>query len=844
MDKIAKEKIEQSFEKKDFHSALESLSGSPQSKPPEQATPTSDSMPDTQDTSLKPCEPESLTEEIATRQALKSVIQHYHQTLLNTPSALAYLQARGLNHPEMLETFQIGYSNRTLSKIIPVNEPGEKNAVRELLKQKGLLKERGSEHFDAYLTFPIYKRNGELGEIYGRRLRSKEGCTDHLYLPGQHQGIFNFNAIGRDQPLILCEAIIDALTFWVQGFRHVTAAFGINGFTPEMREYCQRQLVKIIYLAYDNDEAGNNAANKLAAELLAAGFQVERLLLPQGQDVNAFACASAAPQKALAELLACRQAYQPAVVRGSARASLLAGKSELRWRGQDVETEYDSRLYRLRGLEKITALDHLKIQIRVSLKETFFMDTLDLVSNRQRQTFIKEAAAELGCEESLIKQDLGKLLLAVETCAEESLSRKETASNKEQLPAMTEAEQEAALAFLKAPDLLEQILKDFESIGLVGEETNKLVGYLVSISRKLEDPLGALIQSSSAAGKTALMDAVLALTPPEDYQRWTTISEKALYYAEENQLRHKVLAFAEDEGAESADYALKNLLSDKFLKIATAVKDPNSGEFKMQDKEVYGPASMLVTTTAAEINEELLNRFIRLTVEESREQTALIHQKQRHAKTLAGLREKELRELVKQKHHNAQRLLRPLYILNPYEEQLTFMTDYLRNRRDNAKYLTLIEAVTLLQQYQRPLKQIEIEGKVIEYLEVTPEDIAVANRLANEVFGRCLDELAPQTRRLLELLREMVGELMAARGLEQAEILFTRRQVRERFLWSDSQLKTHLKRLDDLEYLRVHQEGRGQAFLYELLWSGEGKDGTKFILKLVDHQTLKKPKAD
>ena len=97
------------------------------------------------------------------------MINHYHQTLLNTPSALAYLSSRCLNHPELLSTFQIGYSNRSLSQIIPANERGKKNPIRESLKEAGILRDRGSEHFDSYLMFPLYRLDGSLGQIYGRR---------------------------------------------------------------------------------------------------------------------------------------------------------------------------------------------------------------------------------------------------------------------------------------------------------------------------------------------------------------------------------------------------------------------------------------------------------------------------------------------------------------------------------------------------------------------------------------------------------------------------------------------------------------------------------------------------
>jgi hypothetical protein len=65
-------------------------------------------------------------------------------------------------------------------------------------------------------------------------------------------------------------------------------------------------------------------------------------------------------------------------------------------------------------------------------------------------------------------------------------------------------------AFLKSPNLVERIGETF-SCGLVGEETNCLAAYLACTSRKLEKPLAVIIQSTSAAGKSTLMEAVLAM---------------------------------------------------------------------------------------------------------------------------------------------------------------------------------------------------------------------------------------------------------------------------------------------------------------------------------------------
>src|SRR5581483_2975252 len=100
-------------------------------------------------------------------------------------------------------------------------------------------------------------------------------------------------------------------------------------------------------------------------------------------------------------------------------------------------------------------------------------------------------------------------------------------------------------------------------------------------------------------------------------------------------------------------------------------------------------------------------------------------------------------------------------------------------RRDHMKYLTLIRTIALLHQHQRPVKTIEHRGKVMPYIEATLDDIALANRLAHQVLGRSLDELAPQTRRLLMALDRMVSEGCGREHVSRGEFRFSRRQVRE-----------------------------------------------------------------
>ena len=99
----------------------------------------------------------------------------------------------------------------------------------------------------------------------------------------------------------------------------------------------------------------------------------------------------------------------------------------------------------------------------------------------------------------------------------------------------------------------------------------------------------------------------------------------------------------------------------------------------------------------------------------------------------------------------------------------------------------------------------------------------MANRLANEVLGRAVDDLPPQTRRLLNLIDDMVTQACHQQGLDRADYRFSRRDVREHAGWGNTQLKVHLKRLEELEYLLVHRGGRGQSFVYELLYEAQGR---------------------
>jgi DNA primase catalytic core len=842
---------------------------------------------------------------------LVQVVDYYHQTLLQTPAALDYLKRRGIHSEEAIRTFKLGLANRTLGYRLPAANRVEGAAIRGRLQRLGLLRESGHEHFNGSLVIPVIDETGEITEIYGRKITAglRPGTPLHMYLPGPHRGVWNAAALRTSEEVILCESLIDALTFWCAGYRNVTASYGVEGFTADHLALFKQCGSQRMLIAYDRDDAGERAAEKLSKVLISEGLDCYRIVFPKGMDANEYAkvgpsskslgvairsaqwlgaaqgranaaegrtpgaakgqakpittaeaasfvervpmLASQIKEEALPSLAAAEipQTAEPSPLPLPSQVvpELPAATPALSIQSIGAEHEhvmtFADRRYRVRGLDKNMSYDVLKVNVlasRPSLDshgERVHVDTFDLYQARHRAAFVNQAAAELGVAEELIKADLGKLLLALEVEQEKLITAAQPPQASEVVK-IDDAERDAALALLKRPDLIERIAADFSRCGIVGETTNALVGYLAALSRKLDRPLALLIQSTSAAGKSSLLDAVLRFVPEEERIAYSAMTGQSLFYMGEMNLKHKILAIAEEEGAHRASYALKLLQSEGELTIASTSKDPQTGKLMTDEYRVEGPVMIALTTTAAEIDEELLNRCLVLSVDEGRAQTQAIHTAQRERRTLAGLQAKVARTQLLKLHQNAQRLLQPLAVVNPYARYLTFLDDRTRTRRDHEKYLTLIDAIVLLHQHQRVLRTAQQGDAVMSYIEATLDDIALANRLAHEVLGRTLDELPPQTRRLLTLIVTMVEAQCATQQLKRSDYRFSRRQVREHTRWGDTQLKIHLARLVELEYLLVHRGGRGQSFEYELLYSGQC-DGQHHLSGLIDIEVLR-----
>ncbi len=777
----------------------------------------------------KPTTTKQETLTVKERKLLARVVSYYQHAFTENTDGINYLKnERGISDNQSLKDFGVGYANGTLLKILPEDEE-----IIKSLKTIGILNNKGKEIFYNCVVFPLYDTKGVIVSLYGRNI-DEECEVDHLYLPGKRCGLVNRQAAIRTQTLILTESIIDALTLYDQGFKNVMPIYGVNGLIDDHLSFFNHPAgrgiynkIKDAYLVFDADDPGRRASEAVSLQLKEKEIIPHIVELPV-KDVNIY-FKRHTPEEFETLLKKANPKSLEQSEKISKRKQCLYKKTD-----HGFIVGYGDRQYQIKGIQRGDT--QLKVTIKASTdvegNKPFELTTIDLYSSRSRIWFAKLCADLLDASSELIKEDVSKVLTLVENFKPNQ--------NKPDKAQATQTEIKQAMTFLKNSNLFDEILTDLEIVGVTGEETNKLVGYLAAISRKLDDPLSVLIQSRSAAGKSTLQDAIISLVPDEDYVKYTRITDQALFYKDEDSLVNKILAIEEEVGMGGAAYSIRNIQSSKKITVAATGKDPGTGKMKTEEYTVKGPVCVMVTTTSAELEGETASRFLFLTIDESSKMTEAIHKKQREAETLEGLVKKKKSDKIIKKHQTAQRLLKPLAVVNPYSKYLAYPNQSLRTRRDHKKYLGLIRAIAFLYQYQREIKTVDVDREKVEYVEVTFDDIERANQLANEVLGQSLDELAKPSRTLLSGIYNMAKEIADKKDIPIDEVYFTRRLIREYTGWTDWQIRNHIKQLEELEYLYARIGSKGKEYAYALNYQGQAENSGKCYLNLTPIEEIKK----
>jgi energy-coupling factor transporter ATP-binding protein EcfA2 len=705
----------------------------------------------------------------ALSQLLNRVVSFYAKTLAESPQCREKLSTLGVRNASLLEQFSVGLVAGKLPNITPRRGP-----ALEQLKQLGIMDATGHERFVGTFTVPVFDLAESVVQI---AFYAPDGSVS--WLLDSAPTFWNAAALEHSPAVTLARDPLAALRFVQDGNAAVIAIGG----------------------------PAEALLGKDARELLA-------LHRPHVTIVS--------EDKAWAEKMSKILAEAGATVGAGEGEPATAGERIVEQDASGLTIEFPHRVrFVLQGLVQDSAR-HLRASVKIFQAKTsgeprLHLDTLDLYHAKSRLAFSRTASVVLGLDPAMIEEYASRAVLLCERFLKE---RDKPAP----APVLSDRERNDAMALLQDPRLLDRVLEALSVLGFVGEQSNKLLAYVAATSRKLQEPLSILTVSRSGAGKSTLAEAVASLFPPEDVLRLTRLTPQTLFYQRPDALSHKLVVVEEETGLQEAAYAARVLMSAGSLRLSSA-----AGFGGATTREVRGPASVFVTTTRTDVDEETAGRFLILTADESDEQTEKIL----HAQREAEARPPQDREKLLQLHQNAQRLIRPLSVVNPFAPHLTFPHSRLCARRDHKRYLALIRAVTLLHQHQR---KIENESVVTQI-----RDIEIANRLAIHVLGQSLSDLSAPSRRLLVQLQQWLSQRAAEQGKSGAgEVRFTRRQLREQTGWKRTQLEEHLRELVAAEYVIVLTGGsQGRITEYRLDWDGrQGMEGEKFLRGLVDPEQL------
>jgi DNA-binding IscR family transcriptional regulator len=450
---------------------------------------------------------------------------------------------------------------------------------------------------------------------------------------------------------------------------------------------------------------------------------------------------------------------------------------------------------------RLDGLDRMRATLKIQVEHLSLRHNLDLYNDTQVEKLIRKIAERLEIGTSVAAAALTELTDELEKYRLEELEKQtQTQDKRKQL---TTAEIKAAQEYLKAPNLMGRTMEDIGKAGVIGEENNRLLMYLIFTSRKRDNPLHVISFGSSGIGKTHLQEKVSALIPEEDKLEITSLSGNAFYYFGQQELRNKLILIEDLDGAEEVLYPLREIKSKKRITKTVVVKN-TKGETRTVTLTVEGPVCVSGCTTKESLYEDNANRSFLIHIDESKEQDQKImaYQRKLSAGKIDGSEEHQIAELLK----NTQRVLKPVSIRNPYAEQLKIPDEVFKPRRSNAHYLAFIEAVTFYHQYQREEETDRETGEV--YINTTLEDIEEANKLMKDVLIRKSDPLNDASRTYLEQLKAWLKK--------EKKSSFTNKETRQSLRINPSNQKRYMVQLQEHDYVEKVAGEKGKPHEYRI----------------------------
>ncbi len=465
---------------------------------------------------------------------------------------------------------------------------------------------------------------------------------------------------------------------------------------------------------------------------------------------------------------------------------------------------------------RLEGLDRLRVTVKIEVLNRRFNNylnnpetahlavrhNLDLYNDTQVEKLIRKCAEKLEVGTSQLSKTISDLINELEKYRLQQIEQQHI--KKEIRKSLTHEEKNEAIKFLSQHNLLQITNELIGKSGVIGEENNRLLMYIIFTSRKREHPLHIISLGSSGTGKTYLQEKVSELIPEEDKLEITVLSENAFYYFGQRELKHKLILIEDLDGAENVLYPLRELQSKKKISKTVAHKDTR-GNTRTVHLTVEGPVSISGCTTREKLYEDNANRNFLIYPDESTQQDEKIMEYQRRLS--AGTINTDAENYIKELFKNCQRLLQPITIKNPFAEQLKIPAEVFKPRRTNSHYLQFIEAVTFYHQYQREQKADEQTGEI--FIETTWEDIAEANKLIKEILLRKSDELTGACRNYFEKLKQYLHE--------NTQSTFTNREIRNRLRIPISTVKRYNLELLNNSCIKRNESQKTKSYHYQII---------------------------
>jgi DNA primase catalytic core len=725
---------------------------------------------------------------MAKEAVLTKLFKYFSKALPLTKKAVDYLEGRSINY----KLHEVGCNGGDWH-----HKLNEGNFIASC-EQYGLLKPKPAGGFTVWakdcIIFPLKNIDNKIISLYGRSITNDKEQR-HFYLQNR-SGLYPGYPSLQAKKLILTESIIDAASLLqqeaIKTSYTILALYGTNGLTDEhQKAIIELPQLEEIILMLNADEPGEVATAKHTVTLkqLLPEVKISKVTLPEGEDINSVLCTHD-DASVLQNLIENREDFSFSIEKEKSQhpeintVPVLQRNSKLNVTNPELLIYDNCELYfEILGGIKITGLDRMKVTLKVQHKEKINQPqwySIDLYNQVQREQTINNVADTL---EVGTQQTTNTFINLITELESHRLQKIEALQPKEkQQHEMTAAARTAAVNELKKPNLLHRTNQLIGLTGITGEEQNRLIAYLVYTVRKQEVPLHVMFLGSSGSGKTYLQEKISELIPEEDKLEITQITENALYYFKQEELKNKLLLIEDLDGAMTVFYPLRELQTKRRISKTVTLKD-SKGNLKTITLTVEGPVCVSGCTTKEKIYEDNANRCILLYTDQTRDQDKKINEYQ--TKLAGGEVNKERENQYKELFKNMQRVLRPITIINPYAKYIELPEQVFKPRRTMTLLLGFIEAITFYHQYQREVKKSSA-GQL--YIETTIEDIASAFELLKDVLFSKSDELTKATRSFFEQLKQLLKK-------ENKES-FTSKEIRGQLKINPSNLKRYLIELD------------------------------------------------